>query len=142
MANTAISDLGDKIALSAGGEITKTALGNGTLKAGNLCYVNASTGKVATTSTTAFEGIIKEHYSIDIDTAITDGVGCDVIIPQKGHIYRVFMTDAGAGKVKGTPVKMGDGVVTCVALNETADIIGYLESAIVDDDTVCEVRWA
>ena len=142
MVNTTIAALGNTIAVSSGGEIRKVALGNGTLKAGNLCFIDASTSKVATTSTTAFEGIIEEKYDTAIDTAIADGASLNVIVPESNHIYRVRMADAGAGKIVGTPLKMGDGIVACVALGETADIIGYLERAIVDDDTVCYARWA
>lgn len=146
MANTKISDLGDRrIAISGLPEIRKPALGDGTAKPGDIVGINSS-GKVVQTqvgTSELFDGILDDEPILAEDTAIPDGYACSVIVPQSGHLYRCKMEDAGGSVAAGMPHAVGS---TAGALEDTANLntatpLAKLEKAIVDNDTVGEFRW-
>ena len=145
MVNTKISDLGSRdIALSAGGEVRKTAIADGTAKPGDLVGITDADGKSMQTGTGGvdyFTGILDNDYKTAEDTAIPVGTIVSIIVPRSGRLYRVKCLDFAGAAVQGAAVIHGTaGAVTFHAAIENATL-GYLNKAIVDDDTVCEVRW-
>lgn len=95
MAYSKISEIGGVIQGSWDDEFIIPALGDGTTKAGMVCYVNTSGQAVATDVNAAdlFVGIALPSPFVDIDTAITAGKQMNVVIPQSGHLYGVFIVD-------------------------------------------------
>lgn len=169
MVNTAISDIGEQIQCSGGAESLEPILGDGAVKAGMACG-KLTTGKAiavdgdSATAGISFAGIMDRHYSVALDTAITDALANNVIVPKSGRIYRVFIEDPGATVLKGAPMTFGQttagsfkvigtegatGTLTrTLAIDDTVDvveepIVAYLESdQIVNGDTVGYIRWA
>jgi len=144
MAKTKISDLGSRdIALSAGGEVRKSAIADGTAKPGDLVGITDADGKAVQTGTGGvdyYTGILDNDYKTAEDTAIPVGTIVSIIIPRSGRLYRSKCLDFGGAAVQGAAVKLGTGgAVTFDAAIENATF-GYLNKAIVDDDTVCEWR--
>lgn len=169
MANTKISDIATQIQASGGTEHIEPALGNGSSKAGMFCYIDPSTGKavpVDGNSATAgihFAGIMDRHYSVALDTAITDSLACNLLVPKSGRLYNVFIEDFGAAGYKGAPLTWGlttagslktvttEGstglLARTLAIDDTVDvpeepIIAYLEKDVANGDTVALIRWA
>lgn len=145
MVNTKISQLGSRdIAISGLPEIRIPAMGDGTAKPGDLVGITDATGRVAQTGTGGadyFHGILDDVPDMAENTAITAGKPCSVIVPQSGHKYRVKCLDFGGAAVSGVAVIHGTaGAVTFDGAIENATL-GYLAEPIVDDDTVCEMRW-
>ena len=95
MAYSKISEIGGVIQGSWDDEIIIPALGDGTTKAGMVVYVNTSGQAVATDVNAAdlFVGIALPSPYIDMDTAITANYPMNVVIPQSGHLYGVFIVD-------------------------------------------------
>lgn len=148
MANTKISDLGPEIALSADSERRASALGNGSLKPGQIVYVDPSTGKVAATQAGTNDyivGILDKGYKTTIDEAIGDGDPCSIIIPQSGHLYRIFCTDPSGAVPAGSPHKLSTtaGSIEGAANTDlnTAGNIAVNTKALASGDTVGEFRW-
>lgn len=144
MANTKISDLGGRdIAISGLPEIRKAAMGDGTSKPGDLVYYVDATGYATYATTALFTGILDNDYKTAENTAIAAGAPCSIIIPQKGHKYRVKFKDAGGAKPSGTPVihDTGTGQVQ-FASDDTKNELGNLDQPIADDDTVAVVQWS
>lgn len=149
MANTKISDLGSrKIAVSGLGEIRIPALGNGTAKPGDVVGVTDATGKVVGInigSSEMFRGILDDDPTLAENTAITDGKACSIIIPQKGHRYRVHCKDPSGAVVSGLPHKFGDVAGTVLgAANTNMNTAGNCcinSQALANGDTVMEAEW-
>lgn len=110
MANTQISHLGGReIAISGLPEIRIPALANGTAKPGELVGVTDATGKVVGCDVGASEmlrGILDNDYKTADNTAIPDGSPCSIIVPQAGHLYRMWCTDPTGAVVSGLPHTM------------------------------------
>ena len=167
MVNTAISDIGEQIQCSGGAESLEPILGDGAVKAGMACG-KLTTGKAialdgdSATAGISFAGIMDRHYSVALDTAITDALPNNVIVPKSGRIYRVFIEDPGATVLKGAPITFGQTtagsfkivgtlsggtIVPLLEINTGTDvvvenIVAWLESdQIVSGDTVCYIRW-
>ena len=155
MTNNAISDLGPSIILSNGAQEVQPILGDGTSKAGWVVY-KTSAGKAAgidadsATAGLGFAGILLQHYSTALDTAVADGAYASYVIPRSGEIYRVFIEDFGAAGPVGAPLTFGATTAgsllkatgTTGNLNATAPIVAYLYKAVANGDTVAEVVWA
>lgn len=167
MVNTAISDIGEQIQCSGGEEDLEPCLGDGAAKAG-MAVGMLSTGKVvaidgdSATAGISFIGILDRHYSVALDTAITDALAANAISPKSGRIYRVFIEDPGATVLKGAPMTLGQTtagsfkiigtlsggtLVPLLEINTGTDkvvepIFGYLEDPqIVSGDLVCHMKW-
>jgi len=147
MVNTTIAALGSSVLVSSErDEQIIPALGDGTAKPGDLVSIVAATGKVVQTDVGAqekFTGILMEHPLLGCDTAITDALFCSVVIPKSGHSYNVRMADQGGAKEVGQPMTFSStaGSVTD-ATTAILGKVGNLALPIVDDDTVCQLRWA
>jgi len=155
MANTAISALGEDIQCSGGAESLEPCLGDGAVKAGMLCDV-LSTGKASAIDANSatlglgFVGIMDRHYSIDIDTEITDSVANNLISPKSGRIYRCFIEDFAATGYKGRPLGFSEttaGSLVAVApsttgiLESSKNSVAYLNKNVASGDLVAEIRW-
>lgn len=143
MANLTLSDIATKVANSTGGEITRPALGDGTAKAGDAVGL-LSTGKVVQTDVGAselFVGFLGKRYDTDIDTAITDGDTCFIIVPRSGKEYNILIEDPAGTEEEGTPYTFSDTAGAMEAA--TAAILGlaYLASQVVTGDLYGTVRW-
>ena len=147
MANTKISDLGDRrIAISGLPEVRKPALGNGTAKPGDIVAIDSTTGKVVATDigvSELFEGIVDDDPTIAEDTAIADGKPLSLLLPSKNHVYRTKIEDPAGAKVAGQPYGFSDtaGALEGLAAANTAGCQGYLHTAVANGDTVGEIRW-
>ena len=150
MANDAISDLGNTISLSGGGEEYTPALGDGSCKPG-MCVGKLTTGKVfavdadnATTGKSAI-GILDKIMTAGIDVAITDGAKCQIIEPVPGKKYRVFIEDPGAARQKGAPVMIGattaGSFTVSATISASTQRVATLDKAVANGDTVAEIRW-
>ncbi len=147
MASTKISDLGSEIAMNAGEEVRIAALGDGTAKPGDAVGITAA-GKVVQTDVGAselFVGFLDKSYKTDIDTAIADGAPCAVIVPRSGRGYRVACTDPTAGVPAGNghifSATAGALVGAAATGINTAGVKAINSKALVDTDTVMEIRW-
>ena len=154
MANSKISELGSHVQSSAGDEELEPALGDGAAKAGMLCGI-VSTGKVVAIDANSatlglhFVGILARLFEIALDTAITDALLCQLMVPSSKRKYKVFIEDPGANVLKGTPLTWGTTtagsmmvVATTTGKLETGNIIAYLDKDLANGDTVCYIRWA
>lgn len=147
MTNTAISDLGQTIEVDNTIEKTITALGNGTLKAGNIVGINNTTGKIQALNVGTLElgcYIVKGDGKTAIDTALPDGKAVTLIVPKSGHNYRVFIADQGAAKYRGQFMKPNASAVGELTANTdatTAGNVAILNKDVADDDRVAEVTW-
>jgi hypothetical protein len=144
MVRTLIRDYGTSvIASSDGDEEIIPALGNGVAIPGDLVSI-ASTRKVAGSDVGAneeFAGILMESQITGTETAIGDGVPCDVVVPISGHRYRIRMLDPGADFEMGYALTFS---ATAGKADVAADIIHALCTAakpVYDTETVAEVFW-
>jgi hypothetical protein len=152
MANTKISHLGDRrIAISGLPEIRLPALGNGIAKPGDVVGIVRSTGYATGSDIGGFEyfdGILDDNPDTAEDTAIVAGVACSVIVPQKGHLYRVGCVDLGGAVLEGTPMGFSataGKMEKCAAIGVAGSVIhgnAYTASLGANGDTVVTVRWA
>ncbi len=156
MANTAISHIGEQIQASGGSEHLEPVLGDGAAKAGMLCGI-LNTGKaiaIDANSATAglhFAGIMDRHYSVALDTAITDALLNNLMVPKSGRLYRVFIEDFGAVGLKGSPLTFATttagslmvvATVTGKLESGASNIVAYIEKDVANGDTVALIRWA
>jgi len=151
MANTKISDLGDRrIAISGLPEIRIPAKGNGIAKPGDVVGIVRSTGKIAGTDIGAFEyyeGILDDNPDLEEDTPIPDGATCSVIVPQSGHKYRIGCVDMGGEVLKGTRLgfsaSAGKMEKTSAVGVAASTVFGIASMAIIgaNGDTVTEARF-
>jgi hypothetical protein len=90
-----ISEIGGVIIGSWDDEIIIPALGDGTTKAGMMVNINTAGQAVATdvNAVDLFTGIALPCPFVDMDTAITANAQMNVVIPQSGHLYGVFIVD-------------------------------------------------
>jgi len=168
MANTLMSELGETPQRSGGDEELIPTLGDGAAKAGMMVGL-LSTGKVAAidgdsaTVGINFIGIMDRSVTIDYDTAITDALLNNVIVPSSGRKYDAFIVDATTIGLKGVPltfsaVTAGSLVMVANAstlgtlnntlvIDDTVDIlaqpiVAYLDEDVATGDTVAHIRWA
>ena len=168
MVNDAISDLGTNVQASAGAEEIVPCLGSGNTTPGMICYIdtNGKSQPVDGNSATAgiqFNGIQARDNAIALDTAITDELVCNLLVPHSGRIYRVFIEDVGGAALAGSPMTWGlttpgslkivetsgsNGIlartldiVTTVDVPEEP-IVAYLHKPVASGDLVAWIRWA
>lgn len=144
MANTTLSSIATQVAASAVGEKRKSALGDGTAKPGDSVGIILATGKVIQTDigvSELFTGFLDINVETDMDTAIVDGVPCEIIVPQSGHEYNILIEDPAGDEGEGTPYTFSD---TAGAMEAAASAIlglARLASTIATGDTYGKVRW-
>jgi hypothetical protein len=144
MVRTLIRDYGTSvIAGSDGDEEIIPALGDGVAIPGDLVSI-LSTRKVAGSDVGVneeFAGILMESQVTGTETAIVDGIPCDVVVPISGHRYRIRILDPGANKEIGYALTFS---ATAGKADAAADIIHALctiAKPILDTETVAEVFW-
>ena len=145
MAKTKLSHVAPKVALSAGGEKRRAALGDGTAKPGDAVGL-LSTGKVVQCDVGAselFAGFLDINVETDMDTAIGDGIPCEIIVPQGGHAYNVQIEDPAGTEEAGTPYGFSDtaGAMEAFASVSTAGVKGSLDAKAVTGDLYGEIAW-
>ena len=103
---TALSTLGGRVCMdSRANELVITRLADGTLKAGHLADISAATavGTDIDGHFDEFGGFCLPRYDTDVDTAFTVGDLIEIVIPQGGHLYNVYISDPGAANYAGEP---------------------------------------
>lgn len=144
MANTTLSSIATKVALSAGGERRVAAIGDGTAKPGDAVGIILATGKVVQTDIGAselFVGFLDINVETDMDTAIVDTVPCEIIIPTSGHDYAVQIEDPAGDEGNGYPYTFSD---TAGAMEQAASAIlgiARLADTVATGDLYGKVRW-
>ena len=146
MANTKLSDISTKVALSEGGEKYRPALGDGTAKAGDAVGIIGATGKVVQCDVGAselFVGFLDIRYDTDKDTAIADGVPCSIIVPTSTHEYAVQIEDPAGTEYEGQPYLPSDtaGAHEAAASIVTAGVNSVLADTVNTGDTYGKIRW-
>ena len=104
---TAISTLGGKVCMdSRGKELWITRLADGNLKAGWLADISeaVAVGTDVNGDLDEFGGICMPRYDTDVDTAYTANDAIDIVIPQGGHLYNIYISDPGATNYAGEPM--------------------------------------
>lgn len=143
MANTTLASLGPSVAVSPEGEKRMTFLGDGARKPGD-CVGVLSTTKVVGTDVGAAEyflGFLDVHQQIAADTAITDALACDVIIPQSGHRYRIHIEDPAGSEYEGAPYTFSDTVGTMEQNTAVKGSEAKLAKSVANGDTYAEIIW-
>jgi len=144
MANTKLSDIGTKVAIASKGKKTVSALGDGTAKPGDAVGIILATGKVVQTDigvSELFTGFLDINVETDMDTAIVDGVPCEIIIPQSGLDYNIQVEDPAGDEGEGYPYTFSD---TAGAMEQAASAIlgkARLASTLATGDLYGTVRW-
>lgn len=116
---TALSTLGGRVCMdSRANELVIVRNADGTLKAGWGADISGSTAVGVDTdgNLDEFGGFCLPRYDTDVDTAFTAADLIEIVIPQGGHLYNVYVADPGATVYAGKPL-----VWTTTAGNLTAD---------------------
>lgn len=144
MALSKLSEIGGKVIIGdEQDELILPAVGDGTSKAGWMVYIAANGDAIGTDkdSTDDFTGILLPHHEVDVDTAITNGIPCSVVVPRSGHLYGVFMIDSNhtfsGGPLIFTTTVGCLGPQTDVEAETRAHTYRYT-----DGDTIGIVIWA
>ena len=145
MANTSLSDVATKVAITAGNETYISALGDGTAKPGDAVGLT-SAGKVVQTDVGASESFVgflvaNRSDSVTIDTAIADGTPCDIVVPKSGHIYAVHIEDPAGTKYEGTPYTFSDTAGAMESAAAVIDGLATLAAQVDNEDTYGKIRW-
>lgn len=152
MANDNLSDIDPqgKIALSGTNETYRSALGDGTAKPGDAVGLT-SAGKVVQTDIGAgtqaenFVGFLVANRSdsTDVDTAIGDGVPCEIVVPKSGHTYAVHIVDPAETRYEGRLMGFSAtaGAMDEIATLGTTGVAGVLAADVADGDDYAKVRW-
>lgn len=148
MANTnGVGDLGDSIFVDGeDGEDKITLKADGTCKAGDLVGQTSGNGTARGVDLDGnldeFDGIARERYDTDINSAFTAADPIQVVRPKAGRKYRVKLLDQGGAKYQGEPMTFSNtaGALTAVGDAESAHVC-RLSKDIADDDIICEVVW-
>lgn len=144
MANTTLSSVAPKVALSAGGESRIAAIGDGTAKPGDAVGITEATGAVVQTDvgvSELFVGFLDINVETDMDTAIVAGVKCYVIVPKSTHIYNIQIEDPAGTEGESEPYTFSD---TAGAMEKAASAIlglARLADTVVTGDLYGKVRW-
>jgi len=103
---TKLSELGGKVCMdSRADELVIVRKADGTLKAGHCADISGSTavGSTSAGDLDEFGGFCLPRYDTDVDTAFASGVLIEIVIPQGGHLYNVYIADPGATVYAGEP---------------------------------------
>jgi hypothetical protein len=149
MSNENLSDIdpSGRVALSGVDETYRDALGDGTAKPGDAVGINSS-GKVVQLeigTSENFVGFLMPNISdsTDVDTAISDGDPCKVVVPKSGHTYAVQIEDPGGTEYEGQPYLGSDtaGAFEAAAQLTTAGVMAVLAADVANGDTYGKIRW-
>lgn len=129
-------------------EIIISAIADGVALAGWAVTVVNSTGVIEAVdvngSTDRFIGFLLPHYKTDVDTLIAAGELVEIVIPQRGHTYIVWIADP-AGTVDvgvGMTFSATDGaMVVDESTAEVRDTWARLNKFVVSTDKFAEVTW-
>ena len=145
---TALSTLGGKVCMdSRAKELWITRLADGTLKAGHAADISGATavGLDAVSDLDEFGGICLPRYDTDVDTAYTSGVPIDIVIPQGGHLYNIYLEDPGATAYAGEPLQWSADGTTVAALEIAGDIetehVARLFDDVLDTSIFATIIW-
>jgi hypothetical protein len=144
MAKTALSHVAPKVALSAGGESRRPALGDGTAKPGDCVGIIQATGKVVQTeigTSELFVGFLDINVETDMDTAIVDGVPCEIIVPQSGHVYNIHIEDPAATEGEGFSMTFSNTAGTMEGAASAILGLARMAEDAVTGDVYGKVRW-
>ena len=145
MAVTQLKDLGSKVAVGDyQKEHLRPALGNGTAIPGDCCGLDPANGRVLAVDDGAIEnfvGIMKENVLTGTETAIVAGVKCSLIIPKKGHRYRVRKLVNAAALEEGFPIGFSATPYKMDTVGDAEICVARLSIPTVINDTICEVYW-
>ena len=143
MALSKISELGGQVILGDyKDEMILPAKGDGTVKPGTPCYINAAGQAISTDVDVAdlFLGFVLPSYETDVDAVITSGANCSVVVPKSGHLYATFLVDLN---LSGT----GIGLIfttTVGTMGHQSEIEGSVQAKTyryLDGDTVGVIIW-
>ena len=144
MANITLASIGNKVDLS-GGSPRVSALADGTAKAGDAVGITQADGKVVQTAVGAsemFVGFLAPRYDTLNSVAPTAGVPVEIIVPQSGKVYGVFIEDPSGTEGQGVPYTFSN---TAGAMEAAATAIVQLASLAQDvntGDLYGKIRWA
>ena len=144
MANTTLSSVAPKVALSAGGESRVAAIGDGTAKPGDCVGITLATGAVVQTDigvSELFVGFLDINVETDMDTAIVAGVPCSIIVPTSRHVYNIQIEDPAGDEGEGYPYTFSD---TAGSMEQAASAIlglARLAGTVATGDLYGKVRW-
>ena len=146
MANTALSDVATSVSLSVGGETRVPALGDGTAKPGDVVGIVGATGKVVQASAGSselFVGFLDINVETDMDTAIVDGVPCEIIVPKSGRTYACRIENPSGTEYEGQPYYISDtaGALEAAATLNTAGVNSVLAGTTTTGDLYGKIRW-
>lgn len=152
MTNDALSDIDPdgRVAASGMDEEYEPALGDGTAKPGDPVGLT-SAGKVVQTDVGAtgqaenFVGFLVANPSdtTDVDTAIGDGVPCEIVRPKSGHKYNVHIVNPAETRYKGRLYGFSAtaGQMDEIATMGTAGVRCTLDHTIVSGDDYSRITW-
>lgn len=144
MANTTLSSITSKVALSAGGEHRRAALGDGTAKPGDAVGITGADGKVVRTDIGAseyFVGFLDTNIETDMDTAIVAGVPCEIIVPTSAHSYAIQIENPSGTEYEGYPYTFSDSAGAMEQAGSAILGIARLAGTVVTGDTYGKVTW-
>jgi len=143
---TKISDLGSTVCVDDLEEHLRPALGNAAAIPGDMCGIDAATGRVTGVNDGTdenFVGILKEDKVTGTETAIGTDVPCSLIVPKSGHRYRVRCLNTVDTQEEGYPLGFSATAYKVDALADAELAVMRLSSPMKEDnDTVAEVVWA
>jgi len=129
-------------------EVIISAKADGVALAGWAVTIVNSTGAIEAVdvngSTDRFIGFLLPHYKTDVDTLITAGELVEIVIPQRGHRYIVWIADPAATVDVGVGMTFSatDGaMVVDESTLEVRDTWARLSKYIVSTDRFAEVVW-
>lgn len=143
---TALSTLGGKVCMdSRANELVIVRLADGTLQAGHLADISGSTavGTDVDGNLDEFGGIVLPRYDTDVDTAMTVGDLIEIVVPQGGHLYNIYITDPGATLYAGEPMNFHatDAGQLDAEANIEAAHAARLFDDVLDDTRFATIIW-
>ena len=146
MAITTLTEMGGRVSV---GDYQKEhlvpALGNGTAIPGDCCGLDPANGRVLAVDDGAIEnfvGIMKENILTGTETAIVAGIPCSLIVPKKGHRYRVRKLVNAAAQEAGFPIGFSATPYKMDTIGDAEIAVARLSISTVINDTICEVVWS
>ena len=142
---TKITDMGSRVSVGDyQKEHLRPALGNGTAIPGDCCGLDPANGRVLAVDDGAIEnfvGIMKENILTGTETAIVADVPCSLIVPKKGHRYRVRKLVNAAAQEEGFPLGFSATPYKMDTVGDAEICVARLSISTVINDTICEVVW-
>ena len=138
---TTLSGLGGQVcADSRANELWISRKADGTLKAGYCADISVDTAVSSDfgNDLDEFGGFVLPRYDTDVDTAITAAELIDIVIPQGGHLYNIYIENPGGTIYAGEPLTHSS-TAGCLELNEAAEAEHV---ARLFDDVITATRFA